>query len=145
VTGEPWSWTQWRTAGGGEPNNGNGTGAENELGFHCCEDWNDGDYRGYIVQFGSAGCIIEWEADCNNDGIVDYGQILNGQLADTNHNGVPDLCEGPPADLNHDGRVDATDLALLLGNWGLTNAVGDINHDGVTNATDLALLLGAWG
>ena len=65
-------------------------------------------------------------------------------LADTNHNGVPDLCEGPPADLNHDGRVDATDLALLLGNWGLTNAVGDINHDGVTNATDLALLLGSW-
>ncbi|MBM4224887.1 MAG: hypothetical protein FJ167_08870 [Gammaproteobacteria bacterium] len=37
--------------------------------------------------------LIEWSADCNNDGIVDYGQILSGQLADANANGVPDVCE----------------------------------------------------
>ncbi len=37
--------------------------------------------------------IIEWSADCNNDGLVDYGQILNGTLADANANGVPDTCE----------------------------------------------------
>jgi hypothetical protein len=37
--------------------------------------------------------LIEWSADCNNDGIVDYGQILAGQLADANANGVPDVCE----------------------------------------------------
>ncbi|NBX32421.1 MAG: hypothetical protein EBR07_06765 [Planctomycetes bacterium] len=38
--------------------------------------------------------VIEWSADCNSDSIVDYGQILNGTLADTNTNGVPDICEG---------------------------------------------------
>jgi hypothetical protein len=27
--------------------------------------------------------------------IVDYGQILQGQLADANTNGIPDICEGP--------------------------------------------------
>ncbi len=39
--------------------------------------------------------IIEWSADCNSDGIVDYGQILSGELADANANGVPDSCEQP--------------------------------------------------
>ena len=40
-----------------------------------------------------AGYIIEWDADCNGDGIVDYGQILAGDLADTNSNFIPDCCE----------------------------------------------------
>ncbi|MEC9156814.1 MAG: DUF642 domain-containing protein, partial [Planctomycetota bacterium] len=37
--------------------------------------------------------IIEWSADCNGDGIVDYGQILDGTLSDEDGNGVPDCCE----------------------------------------------------
>jgi hypothetical protein len=37
--------------------------------------------------------LIEWSADCNGDGIIDYGQILRGELADLNGNGVPDVCE----------------------------------------------------
>ena len=48
-----------------------------------------------------------------------------------------------PSDLNGDGTVNASDLALLLGNWGGTGA-SDINGDGATNAADLALLLSAW-
>ena len=38
--------------------------------------------------------LIEWSVDCNNDGIVDLGQILNGQLTDSNGDGVPDVCQG---------------------------------------------------
>jgi hypothetical protein len=34
--------------------------------------------------------IIEYSADCNNDGIVDKGQILSGELPDANNNGIPD-------------------------------------------------------
>jgi hypothetical protein len=34
--------------------------------------------------------LIEYSADCNNDGIVDKGQILSGQLPDANNNGIPD-------------------------------------------------------
>jgi hypothetical protein len=36
---------------------------------------------------------IEWSSDCNNDGVVDYGQILAGELDDANGNNIPDCCE----------------------------------------------------
>ena len=49
-----------------------------------------------------------------------------------------------PADLNGDGRVNVTDLLILLGNWG-GSGIGDINEDGVVNVTDLLILLGEWG
>ena len=54
------------------------------------------------------------------------------------------LSAANPADLNGDGVVNASDLALLLNNWGGAG-VGDINADGVVNASDLALLLNGWG
>ena len=37
--------------------------------------------------------LFEWSADCNSDGIVDYGQILSGQLIDANGDGIPDVCQ----------------------------------------------------
>jgi len=51
----------------------------------------------------------------------------------------------PPCktDLNHDGKTDGADLAMLLGAWG--TALGDVNDDGLTNGADLAIMLGAWG
>lgn len=55
------------------------------------------------------------------------------------------LSLGPPvfADLDCDGVVGPSDLAILLGGWGGT---GPANLDGVgtVDAADLALLLGAW-
>ena len=48
------------------------------------------DIRGSIV---SPSYLLEFDADCNADGIVDYGQILRGELIDLNSNGVPDICE----------------------------------------------------
>lgn len=48
-----------------------------------------------------------------------------------------------PADLNDDGVVDGTDLAMVLGGWG--TGTPDLTADGTVNGTDLALLLGAWG
>ncbi len=50
-------------------------------------------------------------------------------------------------DLDGDGQVNATDLALLLGAWGGSGSAlpADLNLDGLVNANDLALLLGAWG
>jgi formylglycine-generating enzyme required for sulfatase activity len=94
--------------------------------------------------------LIEWSADCNSDGIVDYGQILNGQLLDTNGDGVPDSCEVDPcpADTNNSGAVNGVDLAIVLGAWGTSgqsDGDADINRDGVVNGQDLAFVLGAWG
>jgi hypothetical protein len=79
--GEPWGYTNWNS---GEPNN---AGNEDYLlvnpGF---PGWND-------ITTESIEYVIEWDADCNGDGIVDYGQIQRGELADLNGNGVPDVCE----------------------------------------------------
>jgi hypothetical protein len=37
--------------------------------------------------------VIEWSADCNGDGIVDYGQILDDYLSDLDGDNIPDCCE----------------------------------------------------
>ena len=100
--------------------------------------------------------IIEWSADCNSDGIVDYGQILTGALADANSNGIPDSCEcatNPslpsccPGDIYRNGRVDGADLGALLSEWGpvtpLTNS--DLDGNGQVNGADLGILLAHWG
>jgi len=89
---------------------------------------------------------FEWSADCDSDGIVDYGQILRGERPDANANGVPDGCECF-ADLNSDGYVQGADLGLVLAAWGAAPAgtAADINRDGAVDGTDLGLLLATWG
>jgi hypothetical protein len=85
--------------------------------------------------------------DCNGDGIVDYGQILDGTLADVNGNGVPDICECI-ADLNNDAVVNGADLGVLLGFWGQPPSLyppADINGDGLIDGVDLGILLSSWG
>jgi hypothetical protein len=95
--------------------------------------------------------LVEWDADCNNDNLVDYGQILQGQLTDANTNGIPDICEGPTCrdiDLNLNGIVDGGDLGVLLAFWGTVSPAfprADINGDGLVNGADLGTLLSFWG
>ena len=94
--------------------------------------------------------LFEWSADCNGDGVVDYGQILQGQLPDVNSNGVPDGCEQPACsdvDLVADGYVNGLDLGILLGQWGTasTAATADFDKDGAVDGFDLGCLLLHWG
>jgi hypothetical protein len=101
----------------------------------------------------SNSAALEWSADCNSDGIVDYGQIRAGELDDANANNIPDCCEagtacGCAADISGNSVVDAVDLAAVLSSWGnaptgKTNA--DINRDGEIDAIDLAEVLSSWG
>jgi plastocyanin len=49
-----------------------------------------------------------------------------------------------PADVNHDGHVDAQDLSLVPGAWGSAGGPADIDHDGIVAASDLAAVLGGW-
>jgi len=49
------------------------------------------------------------------------------------------------ADIDGDGEVGSSDLALLLGAWGTGSAAADLDGDGEIGSTDLALLLGSWG
>ncbi len=51
-------------------------------------------------------------------------------------------------DLNGDGRVNITDLSILLTNWnktGVPASQGDINGSGKVDITDLSILLSKWG
>jgi hypothetical protein len=89
--GTPWTYSAWHPGEGPpspDPNEQfahffNGVGA-----IVPANQW--GDYFDVPV---TPSYIIEWSADCNADGIVDYGQILRGELADADSDGVPDLCE----------------------------------------------------
>ena len=141
---------------GGSPGScGCGTaGAQNVLFFSgCCgvivDDVGDG-----IIQNCDSNArfgIIEWSADCNNDGIVDYGQILDGTFPDQNTDGVPDVCQQAPctpSDLTANGVVDGADLGALLAFWGPVNPVfpqADIDRNGIVNGADLGTLLANWG
>jgi hypothetical protein len=114
-----------------------------ESGF--CDCCNNGKLRVWVNS-----AIIEWSADCNGDGIVDYGQILQGQLADANDNGVPDSCESPTcadADLYPNGAVNGADLGIMLSEWGAVTPAtsSDLNRDGTVDGSDLGILLAFWG
>jgi len=45
-------------------------------------------------------------------------------------------------DLNGDGVVNASDMAIMLNAWG--SAAADLNGDGTTDSQDLAILLNGW-
>lgn len=47
-------------------------------------------------------------------------------------------------DLNGDLHVNATDLALFLGQWGSVGGDADFDQNGIVDASDLSVLLGAW-
>ena len=93
VTGETWSWNAWRA---GEPNNAGGCGGNESALVYIVgtSSWCDAPSSGVC---GGNGPIpyfaVEWSADCNGDGIVDFGQILAGELDDANTNNIPDCCE----------------------------------------------------
>jgi hypothetical protein len=152
VTDEPWDFTAWAAY---EPNDFGCSPAgapESYLAYRNHGSvWNDIENApdcsfGWLVP----SYIVEFDADCNHDNIVDYGQILTGRLADANTNGIPDVCEVPTCrdvDLFRDDVVNGADLGILLAQWGVANAntVSDINHDGHVDGSDLGTLLAFWG
>jgi hypothetical protein len=79
ITGEPWGFAAWS---GGEPN----CTCEKYLMLYP-SGWNDTNTTP------RSWAIIEYSADCNSDGLVDFGQIRSGFLTDGNGNGVPDCCD----------------------------------------------------
>ena len=49
-----------------------------------------------------------------------------------------------PEDINLDGFVNSTDLAILLAAWGTSGGPSDIDGDGTVAGADMARLLAAW-
>ena len=59
--------------------------------------WDDSGDPTAECPYGVPFAVIEYDADCNQDGIVDYGQCHDGTLPDYNGNNIPDCCdEGVP-------------------------------------------------
>ena len=96
-----------------------------------------------------AGSLLE--GDCDGDGRLDACMILNDPSLDADANGVLDACEeggGTPSDcggdLDGNGRVDGTDLAMILAFWGSGSPLADCDGSGQVDGTDLAIVLGRW-
>ncbi len=53
------------------------------------------------------------------------------------------LPAAPIGDLDGDGAISASDLAILLGSWG-GGGPADLTGDGIVDAADLATMLGLW-
>ena len=74
--------------------------------------------------------------DCNGNGIPDGVEIAAG-AADWDNDQVLDSCEYKIGDLNLNG---------LVGWWGIPNPLyGDLNADNVVDARDLGIILGRFG
>ena len=144
-SGEPFVFQSWSA---GQPDSGDTATIDWAGPNGQCETLTWGDENCTVANL-PAALFLEWSADCNNDGIVDYGQIRIGQLADTNNNGVSDTCECI-GDIDVDGTIDGSDLGVLLAYWGPTTSAAasiacDLNVDGVVNGSDLGILLAYWG
>jgi hypothetical protein len=108
VTGEPWGYQRWFV---GEPNNGNVVQEHHAVLMSLIGEWGDfSDDAAGPAYAQTWAYLVEYSADCNQDGIVDKGQILAGDLLDVNDNGIPD---GPrilvqPVDRSVDAGVPVT-------------------------------------
>jgi hypothetical protein len=152
ITGEPWDYTAWN-CNHCHPSCQPDYPWEDHLEAACFDGstlrWNN-----YTSGNGRPAYVIEYSADCNSDGLVDYGQIRAGELVDTNANNIPDCCEQATscvpcaADVDESGAVNSVDLAAVLSNWGTDGGKyprADIDGDGTVSSTDLAAVLSAWG
>ena len=116
------------------------------IGVH--DQLKEGTFQAVDAIGGAAVAYAPWSAgEPNNQGNEDMVHLLPaGTWNDlTRYSIQPAIIEVPClGDLNNDAAVDASDLAILLGAWGVGTAA-DLNFDGRTDASDLAVLLGAWG
>ena len=116
----------------------------------------------------------EWETDGARTTLTDLGwngSITSGDFVEIGYQGVGSFQEnvrdaafnGVPIevgyaegdggdgedtpsdpDFNLDGRIDGSDLAQLLANWGSASTTLDLDRSGVVGGGDLTILLAAW-
>ena len=122
ITGETWDFTAW-SPHNDQPNDAGGID-EDWLTLYPSQHsggwagWHDSSGIECDNNEGEQAWIIEWSADCNDDGIVDYGQIRDGTYADDDGNGVPDCCDaGTPCDAPANAPVQWTEADGGNGHW----------------------------
>tara|TARA_Y100000114_G_scaffold71873_1_gene65828 strand:+ start:5525 stop:7990 length:2466 start_codon:yes stop_codon:yes gene_type:complete len=90
------------------------------------------------------GRVVQFNASAHHQGLgtpfynigVDILEIevLNGRF-------TKGLLDG---DINKDGKVNASDLSLVLSKFGLTGGIADVNQDGKVDGADLVTVLSGW-
>ncbi|MDG2424360.1 MAG: FG-GAP-like repeat-containing protein [Phycisphaerales bacterium] len=91
ITGEPWNYEAWAE---NEP----GSNDDTKAAGYWNHDGGIAQWADHLVDTELLSYIVEYSADCNGDGIVDYGQILDGTFADLDDNGIPDCCDDHTCD-----------------------------------------------
>lgn len=108
----------------------------------CTFARNSGELGGALELIGG-GTLVSDSTFCENSPAHIAGSYVDGGgnvFAAT----CAELCPADIAPPGGDGKVSASDLLALLGNWHATG-LGDVNGDGTVNTIDLLILLGAWG
>jgi CxxC motif-containing protein (DUF1111 family) len=108
-------------------------------------DVDDADFDSFLLVYDGT------RRDCNNNGVWDLVDIINGTSADANTNTIPDSCEptcGP--DVNGSHGTDIDDLLAVINQWGPCNPVpspcaADIDANRKVDITDLLVVIGSWG
>lgn len=85
----------------------------------------------YFERSGAAGLVCSWSGPGVAKQPVPASQFRRGGT-------------NTPADLDNSGAVDATDVALILDNWGRTDTPYDLTGDGTVSGADLAVVLFGW-
>ncbi len=112
------------------------------IGAYCDDD----------VGFNSGSAYVFHFADSDGDGVGDVCDncptVYNPDQNDTDGDGIGDACDCP-GDLSGDGDTNSQDLGILLADWGCDDPVngcpGDLNGDDKTDHADLGILLADWG
>ena len=100
-----------------------------------------GEYGSVVVSAGAALTMSD-STICANTPEND----ISGDWTDGGGNTIEDQCTSDClGDLNGDGTVDGTDLALLLAAWNSDDPTADVDESGLVDGADLATLLGDWG
>jgi len=118
-------------------NNNGATWVQLELVTENLNAWSNKTFRVADFVTPTATMRVRWLASD-----LGSGSLVEAGVDDFRVFGINCTPPNNPADLNNDGSVNGTDLAIVLSAWG--TAAGDVSGDGTTDGTDLAALLSAW-
>jgi hypothetical protein len=104
-------------------------------------------YAILVLQRSLGGACIDSDGDGVCDNVDNCPSVPNPDQADSNRNGIGDVCEPPPAtcDMNGDGKIDRTDIAAitaLRNKPASVNPKADADGNGMINVVDARICTG---